>query len=274
MPELPEVETIKRDLQKCLIGLSITAVDVYDQRILKTNSAPLFINSVIQKTISRVDRRGKVVIFSLREGGYLLAHPKMTGQLIYGDNLRKEANSRNTKVVISLSNGKFLNYNDQRLFGRLSFVEHLTDDKLLKNLGPEPFEKNFNTGWILQGIKQHRIAIKTLLLDQHFIAGIGNIYASEILFEAGIKPTKPARRLNKSEINALHASTIRVLKEAVKYRGTSMRNYRDSAGRKGKFMNRIKVYNKEESPCPRCAMAIKRIVQNGRSTYFCQGCQL
>jgi len=273
MPELPEVETIKNDLKAKIVGLKVRSVDIYDTRILKTNSKPSFIHSLLDKTITDVCRRGKVVIMAFKEGGYLLTHPKMTGQLIIGEHLRNSIDLKDTKAVLGLSNGTFLNYNDQRMFGRLSYVERLSEDKLLSRIGPEPFESGFNAGWITQRSRRHKIAIKQLLLDQHFVAGIGNIYASEILFGAGIKPTKQARRLKQSEINALHASTIRVLKEAVQYRGTSMRNYRDSSGQKGLFMNRIKVYNKKDQPCPVCKNAIRKIVQNGRSTFYCQSCQ-
>ena len=273
MPELPEVETIKRDLAKKLKGLSIISLDIYDTRILKTNSTPAFVQSLENKTIDDVSRRGKVIILSFKERGFLLIHPKMTGQLIYGEHLKHSKKLKDTKGVLGLSNGKFLNYNDQRLFGRLSYVNTLSEDKLLKRLGPEPFEKDFQPEWIASRSKQHRIPIKMLLLDQHFIAGIGNIYASEILFEARIHPKKPAKELKQSEIKALHASTIHVLKEAVRYRGTSMRNYRDGNGQEGKFMNRIKVYNKEDEPCPVCQRAISKVVQNGRSTFYCRNCQ-
>ena len=269
MPELPEVETICRDLQKNLPGLKIIDIIINDKRILKTIQRPAFIRKVAGKTIDLISRRGKMIVIVLKEGGNLLAHLGMTGQLIYGEKLAL----KETKVIFSLSDGRSLNYNDQRLFGRLSFVNELSDDPLLKGIGPEPFEDAFNENWIKSYAKRHQIPIKTLLLSQSFLAGIGNIYASEILFDAGINPQKPSSRLSSNEINALRASTIRVLKEAIQYRGTSMRNYRDSNGEKGHFINRIKVYNKEHEPCPVCAREIKRIVQSGRSTFFCQSCQ-
>ena len=269
MPELPEVETIRLDLQKVLPNLRITDISVYDKRILKTNDLAIFIKEVRGKTIQTINRRGKMIVMPLKEGGFLLAHLKMTGQLIYGPKLQL----KETKVVFELSDGKCLNYNDQRLFGRLSFVPQLNDDPFLREIGPEPLEGSFNEDWIKGQVKRRRIPIKTFLLNQNFIAGIGNIYASEILFEARIDPKKAARRLTREEIKSLRYSTIHVLKKAIKYRGTSMRNYRDSNGEKGRFINRIKVYNKEHKPCPACRHEIKRIVQNGRSTFFCQRCQ-
>jgi len=269
MPELPEVETIRLDLQKSLPGLHITDIKIVDQRILKTNAPLSFIKQIKHKTFDAVIRRGKMLIIPFKEGGFLLVHLKMTGQLIYGEKLTL----KETKIVFCLSNGKYLNYNDQRLFGRLSFVPQLQEEPFLKMIGPEPFTDDFNHGWLSVQLKKRRIPIKTLLMDQHFIAGIGNIYASEILFDAKISPKKKSDRLSRSEINALHQATIRVLKEAIRFRGTSMRNYRDSNGEKGSFINRIKVYNKENKPCPVCSFEIKRIVQAGRSTFYCQRCQ-
>ena len=269
MPELPEVETIRLDLQQCLPGLKITDVTVFDKRVLKSSDQASFLRQIIGKTFCAVDRRGKMIVMPLKEGGYLLAHLKMTGQLIYGGRMAL----KETKVIFGLSNGKFLNYNDQRLFGRLTFVRQLNEDSFLRDIGPEPFADEFNSGWIKDQLKRRRVPIKTLLMDQHFIAGIGNIYASEILFDAKISPKKAADRLSQSEIIALHRATIRVLKEAIQFRGTSMRNYRDSNGEKGSFINRIRVYNKENKPCPVCSGEIKRIVQSGRSTFYCQRCQ-
>lgn len=269
MPELPEVETIRVDLERHLPGLKVTAITVVDQRILKSGDPQLFARQIKDKTFQAAIRRGKMLILSFQEGGYMLVHLKMTGQLIYGDKL----GLKETKVIFGLANGKFLNYNDQRLFGRLSFVPHLDEEPFLTTIGPEPFAADFSSGWITGQLRNRRVPIKTLLLDQHFIAGIGNIYASEILFAARISPKKQAARLSQSEINALQQATIRVLKEAIRYRGTSMRNYRDSNGEKGSFINRIKVYNREHEPCPVCKCVIKRIVQAGRSTFYCQRCQ-
>jgi len=269
MPELPEVETIRLDLQLSLPGLRITDITVFDRRILKTNDQRTFTSKIKGRTIREVSRRGKLIVMPLVEGGYLLTHLKMTGQLIYGEKL----SLKETKLIFTLSNGKYLNYNDQRLFGRLSFVTNLADDSFLRAIGLEPLAEDFSGVWMRAQLKKRRVPIKTLLMDQHFIAGIGNIYASEILFDAKISPKKRGDRLSQSEINALHKATIRVLKEAIRFRGTSMRNYRDSNGEKGSFINRIKVYNKENKPCPVCSGAIKRIVQAGRSTFYCTSCQ-
>jgi len=269
MPELPEVETIKRDLSRLIIGQGIEDVFVRDDRVIKSHKLNDFISSLKSKTVQGVDRRGKLIVISFKEGGYLLAHLKMTGQLIYGERL----NLKETKVVFKLSRGQYLNYNDHRLFGRLSFVRQLQDEPFLNAIGPEPLKNGFNTEWLSRNLKRRSVSIKTLLLDQHFVAGIGNIYASEILFDAGINPLKPASRLTKKEVASLYQSTLDILREAIQYRGCSMRNYRDASGEEGKFLNRVRVYNREHQPCRVCGTMIQRMVQNGRSTYFCQRCQ-
>jgi formamidopyrimidine-DNA glycosylase len=269
MPELPEVETIKNDLQKSLPGLQITDIDVIDPRILKACHQPDLTVALRGKTIQAVSRRAKMIVMAFKEGGFLCAHMKMTGQLIYG----KRLDQKETKLIFKLSNRMFLNYNDQRLFGRLFYLSTLDKDAYLSTLGPEPLQNGFTARWLAEAVKRHRIPIKTLLLNQRFIAGIGNIYASEILFDAKINPQKKARRLSKVEVDSLALSVRRVLSEAIKYRGTSMRNYRDPNGQKGRFIERLKVYNREHQQCPVCRNSIRRIVQSGRSTFFCQHCQ-
>ncbi|MBZ0166832.1 MAG: formamidopyrimidine-DNA glycosylase, partial [Candidatus Omnitrophica bacterium] len=180
---------------------------------------------------------------------------------------------KETKVIFRLSNGAFLNYNDQRLFGWLYLVDSLDDIPYLKTIGPEPLGKNFSVEWLSRELKKRTSPIKPLLMNQQFIAGIGNIYASEILYSAGVNPKKKARRLTRKQIEAVHRHTVSILEESIRLRGTSMRNYRDSAGQKGKFMDRIRVYGKKDQQCPVCAAPIMRIVQAQRSTFYCKQCQ-
>ncbi len=273
MPELPEVETIKRDLEKKILGLTIEKIFVYDGRVIPHKSDKSFITGLEGKTIAQIVRRAKALIIHFVQGDYLVVHLKMTGQLIYGNNLKKNENLKETKVVFRLSNGQHLNYNDQRLFGRLMWVKNLDEVSYLTLVGPEPLNGTFTTSWLTQHLKPRAVPIKVLLMDQHFVAGIGNIYASEILFDARIHPEKLAKRLTGKEVVCLHSSTQNVLKEAIKCRGTSMRNYRDASGEKGEFKNRIKVYGRENELCGVCQQSIKKIVQAGRSTFFCKECQ-
>ncbi len=269
MPELPEVETVVRDLKKVIVGQTITAIDIIDNRVIKDLSNTQFKRKLKGKTVQSVTRRAKGIIIAFDSDDYLFVHLKMTGQLIYG----AKQNIKETKVVFSLSDGNYLNYNDQRLFGWLIYTTDLDTIGYIKTAGPEPFGRDFNCAFIREAIKTRKVPVKTLLLNQFFVAGIGNIYASEILHRAQISPMKPSFRLSDIECERLYDQTVDVLKESIRYRGTSMRNYRDSKGRRGRFMNRIRVYNREGKDCLSCGDKVKRIVQSGRSTFYCASCQ-
>ena len=274
MPELPEVETIKRDLQRTILGQTIVDVIFYDDRILNYPSPRLFIQNIKGKNFLEVSRRAKALIFTLSDASFLVIHLKMTGQLILDKvDLRAQKQLKETKVVFELSNGRFLHYNDQRLFGRLTLVKNLEEISFFKKLGPEPLNGIFSAQWLKENLKGRKAPIKTLLMNQNFLAGIGNIYASEILFRAGINPQRPAQKLTLGQIQSLHQTTQAVLKEAIRFRGTSMRNYRDASGERGKFMRRIKVYNRQGQPCLACGQPVRRLIQSGRSTFYCRSCQ-
>lgn len=288
MPELPEVETIKRDLERIALGKKIVDLKIYDGRVIRDRSLDRFKARLLGKTIVGISRRGKAIIIRFQEEGYLIVQLMMTGQLIYGENFMKRPSdgstlrpatfkgrrsSGSTKLTFLFCDGSFLNYNDHRLFGRLTRVDELSQVKFLNTLGPEPWDAVFNFEWLQTKLKKHTMPIKSLLMNQSFVAGIGNIYASEILFRARINPRRPARSLTKGEIRVLHRMTTRVLEEAIQGRGTSMNTYRDTNGEKGIYSNRIKVYGRENERCFRCKKPIQRIVQAGRSTFFCRNCQ-
>jgi formamidopyrimidine-DNA glycosylase len=270
MPELPEVETIRRDLQKTITGLSVQKVVVYDKRVIRQDVRE-FIRRVEGQVVVSVSRRGKALVINLDEG-HLAVQPMMTGQLIVlkGD---RPAIAKETRVVFILSKQKTLVYNDQRLFGRLMWVRSLSDHRHVSRLGPEPLLKEFSLSGFLKALGSRRTVIKTLLLDQHLTAGIGNIYASEILFEAHVSPGKRGCDLSPDEVQRIHAAIRKVLKQAVRMRGTSVRNYRDGSGEEGKYQRIIRVYGRDQEPCPRCRTLIRRTVQAQRSTFFCPQCQ-
>ncbi len=276
MPELPEVETIKRDLKKCLVGQTIEKICVYDQRVIKNLKVEEFIKRLQGLKISQINRAGKAIIIEFNpfaaEAGlrpeYLVIQLKMTGHFILGGEPSKE-----TKLTLYLLNGQHLHYNDQRIFGRWTLVHDLAQVPYLKKLGLEPLNGHFSLERLKDNLKKKKVPIKTLLMNQEFIAGIGNIYASEILFASRIHPERKALRLKQDEMDLLYQTIIDILKEAVRLRGTSMRNYRDLSGQKGNYHNRMKVYDKEDQACLQCGRAIERIVQNGRSTFFCRRCQ-
>lgn len=278
MPELPEVETIRRDLVQRIVGLTIYDVAILDPRVIRYSSKAQFRRRCIKKTIVDISRRGKAIIIHFAPAGYVIVQPMMTGHLIYNQAGKKsvarpEGPSPDTKIIFTLSNQSRLNYNDQRLFGRVQFVEDLTTVDFFRHIGPEPLGWEFTLDWLKSNLKKRKGPIKSLLMNQHFIAGIGNIYASEILFQSRINPQRPAPRLKQEEITSLHRATIDILNEAVSLRGTSMRNYRDLSGSPGNFMNRIKVYGRGQEECYLCKTLITKIVQAGRSTFYCRKCQ-
>ncbi len=287
MPELPEVETIRRDIEKFLVSKKIKKISVFDPRVIRNKSCREFIDHLNGKKIRKVDRQGKAIILqfgTIRDTsqnrmcpdssnqGYLVIQPMMTGQLIQSRHLDQPV-PRVTKVVFHLSDDSYLIYNDQRLFGRLTWVNNLAEISYLKSLGPDPLSKEFNPYWLDQSLKRHKMPIKSLLMHQNFISGIGNIYASEILFKARILPRRPAFSLTRREVKKLHRAAIDILDQAIRYRGTSMINYRDGYGRKGRFINRIKVYGREDEACSKCQSPIRKIVLSGRSTFYCEKCQ-
>ena len=271
MPELPEVETIKRDLEARLPGLTIQRVDVLDQRVIRGLSKTAFVRMLRGQKIGRIKRRGKALIFCFEGKPFsLVVQLMMTGQLIY---TAVPSTIKATKVVFTLSNEHTLLYNDQRLFGRLQILEDEARLPYFARLGPEPLGANFTLAWLQIQLRRYRTAIKVLLLNHQFIAGIGNIYASEILFAARIAPDRPAQSLTTADMRRLYAAIRMVLQSAISLRGTSMNTYRDAAGEKGAFSSRIQVYQRSGEPCPVCRRPIEKKNLNGRSTFFCPHCQ-
>lgn len=267
MPELPEVETIKIDLNKRILGKVIKGIEVNVAKIIKQPSLKEFISKIKGTVFKKIARRGKYLIFELSSGEYLVIHLKVTGQLIYGN---KEKQNR---VSFLLNDGKYLNFCDLRLFGSIYLVSDLKELKEFIKLGLEPLEKNFTLESFCKMIKGKKTKIKPLLMDQTLIAGIGNIYAQEALFKAKIHPTRTAESLKGREIKELFFSIKEVLKEAIKYRGSSVDAYVDLEGSKGEMGERLQIYGREGEACIRCKTAIRKIKINGRGTSFCPNCQ-
>ncbi len=266
MPELPEVETIKRDLAKRIVGQRIHEVIVKDPMVVRSDTDEFSKNLVGAKIVD-VARRGKAIIIKLDNGKFLIIQLVMTGQLVYHNELSHD------RVIFKFFSGECLIYNDQRRFGRLNVIEDLNQLDFFRTLGPEPLEPDFDFKLFFQNLKKRKMNIKTLLLNQNLIAGIGNIYASEILFRAKINPRQLACRLKEEDIRRLYKSTVAVLKKAIRFRGSSFRNYRDANGQKGSFLDKLQVYGRENQECSFCKTQVMRIVQNGRSTFFCRRCQ-
>lgn len=265
MPELPEVETIKRELEKAVLGKKIIEVKVNNSKVIKEPKKEAFLKGLKNATIKNALRKGKLLILELASGKSLTIHLKMTGQLIYpGD-------AQQSRVSFRLSDNKWLDFNDRRLLGELRLVNDWTSLKFVKELGPEPFDLNVDK--FKQLLVNKNTKIKPLLMDQTFIAGVGNLYAAEALFRAKIHPERPASSLSEKEKESLFKETTAVLNEAIKYKGSSVDQYIQLSGKPGDYIKYHKVYGREGQACFVCKTPIKRITLGSRGTYFCPKCQ-
>lgn len=265
MPELPEVETIKRDLEKVVLGRKITEVCVRNPKVIREPGVAKFKKLLAGATIKNILRRAKLLILELSNGKFLTIHLKMTGQLVY------PGGSKNSRVAFHLSGGKILDLNDQRLFAELRLVDDWRSLEFIQKLGPEPADLSL---WQFKELlDKKRTAVKTLLMDQTFVSGIGNIYASEILFRAGIHPERRANELTEKEKELLFKAINDILKMAVEHAGSSVDDYVRVSGEKGGYVKYHKVYGREGKECLVCKTMIKKINQGGRGTYFCPRCQ-
>lgn len=265
MPELPEVETIKNDLQKIILGKKIIKVCVHNPKVIRQPAPAEFKKSLTGLVIKNILRQAKLLIFELSDGRALTVHLKMTGQLVYPGNAEK------SRVSFYLSNGKILDFNDQRLFGELRLVADWKKLKFVQNLGPEPFDLTFSD--FRDMLSKRKTKIKPLLMEQSFISGIGNIYAAEILFRSRIDPLRAAESLTEKEKQALYQEIKQVLNSAIKHGGSSVDDYIRLSGKPGDYGRFHQVYNRSGKPCFSCGKQIKKITQGGRSTYFCAQCQ-
>ena len=265
MPELPEVETIKSDLQKIIIGKKIIQVNIYNSKVIREPLPATFKRSLEGLSIKKILRRGKLLILELSNGKFLTVHLKMTGQLVI------PGGAKNSRVAFVLDGGVTLDFNDQRLFGELRLVRDWKKLEFVQRLGPEPFDLTSTD--FKDMLLKRKTEIKPLLLNQKFISGIGNIYAAEILFRAKINPQRPAQSLMKEEQLVLYQEIQKVLKSAIKHGGSSVDDYVRVSGKNGDYARFHQVYGREGRPCFVCSSLIKRIVQGGRGTYFCPKCQ-
>lgn len=265
MPELPEVETIKTDLQKIIIGKKIIRVIIHNPKVIRQPQPAIFKKSLEGLKIRSIFRRGKLLILELSNAKFLTVHLKMTGQLVV------PGGAKTSRVSFVLSGGPVLDFNDQRLFGELRLVGDWKKLDFIKRLGPEPFDLTLVT--FSDMLLKRKTEIKPLLLEQSFICGIGNIYAAEILFHAKINPQSPARSLSKEKKRVLYQEIQKVLKSAIKHGGSSVDDYVRVSGKNGDYARFHQVYGREGKPCFVCRKPIKRIVQGGRGTYFCAQCQ-
>jgi formamidopyrimidine-DNA glycosylase len=274
MPELPEVENYARDLKPLLVGRRIQAVHVYWPRTVANLTPEAFAQGLVGRQIVNADRRGKYLLFPLDNHQTLILHLRMTGQVkLLGAAAEPDVH---THVVMELDNGRRLHYRDPRKFGRFYLVSDPA--QVVGKLGPEPLRESFTPIDLFNAVQGRRVAIKVLLLDQTVVAGIGNIYADEALFLAGIDPRRPGNSLTLADCNRLHTCIRQLLAEAIREGGSSLgrsglSNYERPVGVMGQYQHRHRVFRRASKPCPRCGTPIERIKLAQRSTHFCPRCQ-
>lgn len=282
MPELPEVETVARGIAPFIEGQKITETRT-NRKDLRTPLPAKFKERLEGVKVNKVTRRAKYVLCHLTSGEVLIIHLGMSGRLVIHPKGQTLPNEKHDHVIITFSNGVRMRFNDPRRFGLMELVKenNLTKDKLFHHLGPEPLEKSFNGEYLRVALQARKTPIKTAIMNQEVVVGVGNIYAAEALYLSHIAPQRPANKLKKAEYQALADSIQKILKSAIKSGGSTLRDYVRSSGDKGYFQLSLNVYQREGLPCYCCATTdtlkssplIRRIVQQGRSTFYCSICQ-
>jgi formamidopyrimidine-DNA glycosylase len=267
MPELPEVETVKNELLPHVVGRVITGVSLHWEKTLKQPSPAEFQRRIVGRKITGLSRRGKYLVFQLDGCGLLLAHLKMSGSLLVG----KGEPPPYARAVIHLDDGSTIFFRDPRKFGRLQLVKD--NCEALCKLGPEPLLPEFTPEKLGGILSKRKAPVKAVLLDQCLIAGIGNMYADEALFSAGIHPSKPANSLSQDEVCRLHKAIQEVLKAAIENKGASISSYFRPSGEKGNAHSDFRVAHRGGKTCPVCGTTIERLPIRQRSSYFCPRCQ-
>ncbi len=286
MPELPEVEVVKKSLTNSLINSKLLKFIIKDKNLrYKLNYKDL--NKLKYSKISNIKRRAKFLLIFFNNNVTMLAHLGMTGKFLLRSKKRKEkrtgfhdTNERIKKhdhLIFIFNNQLELIYNDIRKFGFIKIIssKDIYRNKHLINLGPEPLSKEFNRQYVKKFINNKNIIIKNLLMNQKFVSGLGNIYVNEILFKSKLNPNMSLKNITDSQINLLVKSTKNILKKSITYGGSSIKNFQNSYGKKGKFQENFKVYDKKNQNCPdyNCRGLIKKIMLNNRASYYCNSCQ-
>ncbi|WP_088838752.1 MULTISPECIES: DNA-formamidopyrimidine glycosylase [unclassified Listeria] len=272
MPELPEVENVRSTLSDLIISKKIDQVTVNVTKMIVQPEADEFVHLLVGEKFEAVRRRGKFLIFDLTNCS-ILAHLRMEGKF----RLHHETDevSKHTHVIFHFTDQTELRFLDVRKFGTLELIEKFGEAKTrsIQKLGPEPLDAQFLKAPFAAGLKKTTRAIKTVLLDQKLVAGVGNIYADEICFMAKVMPTRPANSLTNTEITRIYEATKTIMAEAVELGGSTIRTYVNSEGKLGRYQEKLFVYGQSGEPCPICGTEIEKIKLNGRGTHFCPKCQ-
>jgi formamidopyrimidine-DNA glycosylase len=282
VPELPEVEVVRRGLSREVAGREVTSVAVTGARTVRRQPAETLIDRLRGARLGEAGRIGKFLLVPLDDGpDTLVIHLRMSGQLLL--TAPEVPLARHTHAVLGLSDGRQLRFVDPRTFGELFIAPSPPGGPgrspglpaVLAHLGPDPLSAGWSAAALSRGLAGRTARLKLLLMDQRFVAGIGNIYSDEALFEAGLRFDRPAGSLSVDEVARLHQAVRRTLRDAVRHRGSSLRDaqYVDLFGAPGQYQNRHRVYGREGEPCPRCGGPVRRMPLGGRSTFFCETCQ-
>ena len=288
MPELPEVEVVKRSLQTKLLNLVINKVKIIDSSLrYKVNKYQIL--KLTGSKIKKIERRSKYLIFWTDNDLIILTHLGMTGKFFFIDkskkkfktsfyySLQESKDKKYNKIVFFLQNNQKLIYNDVRKFGFIKVYDKKNYDKIshLKKLGPEPLEKSYNFQYLKNYIIRRKRTIKEILMDQKCVSGLGNIYVNEILFSSGIDPSRKVEKINDFELNQIIKNTKKILKNSIKLGGSSIKDFSSDDGKKGIFQQHFKVYGKNNELCSNsdCNKRVIKIIISNRSTFFCKKCQ-
>lgn len=282
MPELPEVETVRRDLERYLIGKEIVGVEVKD---VKVSAGTDLVKALIGKAFERIDRRGKLLMLRIDEDRWLLVHLKMTGQLIFksktahiggGHSLNSvdDRANRFNRVMMTFADGSTLAFNDMRRFGYMKIVDDAERRRIdEEDFGIEPMTKGYVIEAFRKAMGKKKTSVKAWLLDQKSIAGVGNIYADEACFLAGILPWRPLPSLSTEDVDRLFTAVESVITTAVENRGTTFKNFIDGNGEEGYNADFLKVFDQTGEPCQVCLSLILKTRHAGRGTHYCEVCQ-
>lgn len=273
MPELPEVENVRRTLKELVVGKTVQEVEIrWPNIIKKPEQAEQFADALTGEVIEDISRRGKFLIFSLTHYS-LVSHLRMEGK--YRLHRKGEEEELHTHVIFKFTDGTELHYRDVRKFGTMHLFAKGTelDDLPLSHLGPEPFSEEFTVDYMQSKLAKTERVIKAALLDQKLFVGLGNIYVDEALFRAGIHPERKAKSLNEEELLLLHKEIVATLKEAVEQGGSTIRSYVNSQGQLGTYQNTLFVYGRTGEACKNCGQQIEKRKTAGRGTHICPACQ-
>lgn len=273
MPELPEVETVRRRLEPALVGRRFERVEIDDPRLTRPEDPAEVAAELTGERVEALERRGKYLVVRFESGRVLLIHLRMTGTLLHAAP-GKPTDVPHRRAVVNLDDGSDVVYRDVRRFGTWLLVEaDELDSYLAQRLGGEPLGRTFTTRTLAASLANRRAPVKAALLDQRTLAGLGNIYVDEALWRARIHPLRPARELDADEVRALREGIKRALEAGIKRQGATLRDYRQPDGSAGSMQNEFKVYGRLGEPCDRCGTLIEKTRVAGRGTWYCPACQ-